>query len=862
MPIDYFFRSLAEDQKHRAIGIILSGTGTDGTLGLQAIKGESGMTMAQAVESAKYGGMPRSAIAAGAIDVIRSVTEMPEQLIAYARGLFKAPPLSDLAPIPLDRAEILQKLFVLLRDRTGCDFSLYKVNTTRRRIERRMIVHQIDDLDQYLRFVQANPEEIDKLFHELLIGVTSFFRDHQAFEVFAHKGLPLLFHDKPEGASIRIWVPGCSTGEEAYSLAMMCREFLTELKTRRRVEIFATDVDSEAIETARAGLYPAGISGDVTPARLQRFFTKEDSWYRVKKEIRDLVVFAVHNLLMDPPFTKMDLVSCRNVMIYLEAKAQQRLLATFHYALKPNGLLWLGSSETASGFEEQFTLLDKKWKLFTRDARARALPYLEPFAIGTTHANVDTRAVGEVDRAAAAQPVQAMIEQLLMERHVPPSVFANAHGEVVYIHGRTGAYLEPAPGPPPQRLLDMAREGLRYELSIMLQQATGREAELVRRGVRVKANGGLRTVNVTLRRLGQPKGLSDLVWVTFETVSEALREEKLRGIAPSKKAQASLQQELDDTKQRLQHTIEELQTSNEELKSANEELQSTNEELQSTNEELETAKEELQSLNEELVTVNAELQGKLEELSGVNDDLANLLNSTEVATIFLDNELSIKRFTPEAKKVVNLIVSDIGRPLSDISSRLADDQLIEDTREVQQTLVFKEREVQTTDGNWYFMRVVPYRTAKNTIEGLVLTFLNITKTKEAQHATHTALNYAENIVETIDQPLLVLDAELRVVSANRSFYQTFNLTPQKAEHQLICNLGNSMLNIPKLRQLLEKLLPQDRPFEDFVLDQDFPSIGRKMLVLKARRLQQEVTTPARILLVMEDITERQRARES
>ena len=861
LPIDYFFRSLADDQKHKAIGIILSGTGTDGTLGLKAIKGESGMTMAQEVESAKYGGMPRSAIAAGAIDVIRPVTQMPEQLIAYARGLFKAPPLSDLAPMELDRAEILHKIFVLLRDRSGCDFSLYKANTSRRRIERRMNVHQIEDLNQYLRFVQVNPEELDTLFHELLIGVTSFFRDHQAFEVFAQKGLPLLFDNKPEGASVRIWVAGCSTGEEAYSLAMVLREYLSEAKIRRRVEIFATDLDPQAIEIARAGLYPAGISGDVTPARLQRFFTKEDSWYRVKKEIRDLVVFAPHNLLTDPPFTKMDLLSCRNLMIYLEPKAQQKLLATFHYALRPNGLLWLGSSETTGGFEERFKSVDKKWKLFTRDETPSSLPYLERLAIGTPHVNVDTVTSGNPAGTAGAQTVTALIEQLLLERHVPPSVIANAQGEIIYVHGHTGAYLEPAPGPPPQHLLDMVREGLKYELSSMLQQAAGPKTEIVRHGIRVRANGVINVVNVTIRRIAEPEALRGLLWVTFETVPTLHKREKGRSKSSSRLVQAGLQHELEETKQRLQHTIEELQTSNEELKSSNEELQSTNEELQSTNEELETAKEELQSLNEELVTVNAELQGKLEELSGVNDDLANLLNSTEVATIFVDNDLCIKRFTPEAKKVVNLILSDVGRPLSDISSKLISNQLFEDTQEVLQTLVFKEREVQTSDGSWYFLRILPYRTAKNTIEGLVLTFLNITKTRLAEQTTEAALTYAQGIVETLDQPLLVLDKELRVVSANQAFYRIFRLTPQKVEQQIICNLGNGMFNVPRFRELLGQILPHNTPFQEFVIDQEFPPLGRKVLVLKASRLQQEATKPARILLAIEDITERQVSKE-
>jgi len=474
---------------------------------------------------------------------------------------------------------------------------------------------------------------------------------------------------------------------------------------------------------------------------------------------------------------------------------------------------------------------------------------------------VDTVTSGNPAGTAGTQTVSVLIEQLLLERHVPPSVIANAQGEIVYVHGHTGAYLEPAPGPPPQHLLDMVREGLKYELSSMLQQAAGPKTEVIRRGIRVKANGAINMVNVTIRRIAEPEALRGLSWVTFETVPAARKQEKSGSTSSSRLVRTGLENELEETKRRLQHTIEELQTSNEELKSANEELQSTNEELQSTNEELETAKEELQSLNEELVTVNAELQGKLEELSGVNDDLANLFNSTEVATIFVDNDLCIKRFTPEAKKVVNLILSDVGRPLSDISSKLVSNQMFEDTREVLQTLIFKEREVQTTDGSWFYMRILPYRTAKNTIEGLVLTFLNITKTKLAEQTSEAALTYAQGIVETIDAPLIVLDEELRVVSANQAFYRIFRLTPQKVEHQLIYNLGNGMLNVPRLRKLLEQILPHDTPFEEFVIDQEFPELGRKVLVLKAIRIRQEATKPARILLAIDDITERELSKE-
>lgn len=671
LPIDYFFRSLAEDQKQRAVGIILSGTGSDGTVGLRAIKAESGMTIAQDPQSAKYQSMPRSAITAGVIDVVQPASQMAEPLRAYARSLTKPAQL----PPERDASQTLNKIFVLLRDRTGNDFSLYKENTIQRRIERRMNVHQIENLRQYLRFVLANPHELDALFQELLIGVTSFFRDPQAFEVLEQKVLPTLVEGKPEGATLRLWVAGCSTGEEAYSIAMLLKESVTQKKLRLNVQIFASDLDNRAIETARAGLYPVGIAGDLTPARLQRFFTKEDSSYRVKKEIRDLVVFATHNILTDAPFTKLDLLSCRNLLIYLDTNAQHKILPLFHYALKPNGILFLGSSETVGEVEQLFTVIDRKWKLFRRTAESDMLPHLERFPVGMMRAITGTHAEGEPPFP-TTRPAQIsdLIHQLLVSRYAPVAVLVNARGEVVYTHGHTGSYLEPAPGPPTHRLVEMAREGLQHDLANALHQAASKEEEVVRRGLRVRANGSVILVNLAVKKIADPEALQGLFLVTFETVREdksaARKGAPAREAAPMKKGEPRLLQELEFTKQRLQQTIEEQQTSNEELKSTNEELQSTNEELQSTNEELETAKEEMQSLNEELVTVNSELQGKLDALADANDDLQNLLNSTEIATIFLDNELRIKRFTLEAKRVSCLIAVDVGRPLSDIVSKL------------------------------------------------------------------------------------------------------------------------------------------------------------------------------------------------
>jgi len=860
LPIDYFFRSLADDQKQRAVGIILSGTGSDGSIGLRAIKGESGMTIAQDPETAKYQGMPHSAIAAGVVDVMKPVGQMWEPLLAYARTLTK--------PIPLlpehDASQTLHKLFVLLRDRTGNDFALYKENAIRRRIERRMNVHQIENVRHYLRFVQENPHELDALFQELLINVTSFFRDPQVFEVLAQKGLPALVEGKPDGAALRIWVAGCSTGEEAYSLAIVVKECLTQHKRRLAVQIFASDLDNQAVETARTGLYPVGIAGDVSPDRLQRFFTKEDGNYRIKKEIRDLVVFATHNLLTDAPFTKLDMLSCRNLLIYLEAKAQHKLLPLFHYALKTNGLLLLGMSETIGGFEHLFAPIDRKGKLFRRTAEPSTLPHLERTPGGVMRGTIETRLeTGAPLSTARPLAIADLIQQVLVAQYAPAAVVINGRGEILYIHGHTGAYLEPAPGPPTYHLVEMAREGLQHELAVALQRVAGREDEVVRRNVQMKAGSGMTLVTVTVKRIAEPEALQGLFLVTFEpggankTVVRKGALERAATPLKTKKGEAGLRWELKFMKQRLQRTIEELQSSNEEVNSTNEELQSTNEELQSANEELETSKEELQSMNEELMTVNAELQGKFDALENANDDLQNLLNSTEVATIFLDNEVRIKRFTSEAKRVSHLIANDVGRPLSDIASKLTYDRVVADAQDVLRTLVAQEQEVQAADGSWFLMRIVPYRTSKNTIDGLVLTFLDITRMKHAERVVQAAHELAASIVETMREPLLVLDEQLRVVLANLSFYRTFQTTPREVEQQLLYHLCNGAWNIPDLRTLLEEILPEHRSFRDFIIDKPFPQVGRKKLVLNGRRLEQDVALPGRILLAIEEITDRE-----
>jgi two-component system CheB/CheR fusion protein len=851
LPIDYFFRSLADDQQDKAIGIVLSGTGTDGSLGLKAIKGQSGMTMAQEPRSARYAGMPQSAIDAGVVDFAMPAANLGRQLLDYLHHRVLVPRAPELGP---DETRDLNKILLLLRDRTGNDFSLYKNSTTRRRIERRMDIHRITTLAQYLRYMQSEKSESAALFQELLIGVTSFFRDPPVFQALATLALPKLLDDKPDGYTIRAWVPACSTGEEAYTIAMLVQEYLASHNLRHSLQVFATDIDAEAIETARHGLYPEGIRNDVDPARLERFFVKEESRYRVKKELREQVIFAPHNLLRDPPFTRLDLLSCRNFLIYLLPDSQRWIMPLIHYALKPDGVLLLGNSETIDGFPELFSSLDRKHRLYNRAAGPASLPAMDR----SLHAasTVDLASAAAVPALHRPSYLLEPIRTLLLDRYVPAAVFVNRQGQVVYIHGRTGAYLEPAPGLATQQLVAMARQGLRSDLIGALQLAEKQQSRIIRKGIRMPTEGTVQEVTLTVTPVTQPEALQGLLLVTFESVARERDEASGETHPELQHADVALILELQYSQQRLQRTIEEVQLSNEELKSAHEEMQSTNEELQSTNEELETGKEELQSLNEELITVNAEFQSKLEELGTTNDDLQNLLNSTEVATVFLDCNLRIKRFTPEAARVSRVIASDIGRPFSDIVSTVQHDELKEDARMVFQTLVYREREVLSLDGRWYLLRIFPYRTSKNIIDGLVLTYLDITQSKQASLAARDARLYAESVVDTVREPLLVLNRDFRVVSANRSFYRSFQLDRKEVEGLTLDVIAAGRWNQPALRTVLEKLLVDGTAMEDFEIETDGATIPSSKWIMNARRFEQNGDAARLILLVMEDVTGR------
>ena len=798
MPIDFFFCSLAREQRDRAICIILSGSGSDGTQGMRAIKAEGGMVMVQKPESTEYDSMPRSALATGLVDYVMPPAEMPQQLATYVSSSLRRPKKG----IPSLKAEsIMQKLHTLLRVRTGHDFSRYKPNTIHRRIERRMTVHQIETLDGYVMFLQQHPDEVDALFRDLLIGVTGFFRDPDAFEALAQYAIPSLFAGKPAGAAVRIWVPGCSTGEEAYSIAMLMQEHMDILQQSFKIQVFATDLDSKSIATARTGSYPASITADVTPGRLSRYFTiqPDRSTYRINKSLRDMLVFSEQDLIKDPPFSRMDLISCRNLLIYMGADLQRQLMPLFHYALAPGGVLFLGASESTGEFNALFTPIDKKWKLYLRRDEVSVNRQVPLGCL--TKIQPDANPV--IFHAPAMNPKHGkpspreLTEQALLQFSVPTGILVNAQGDILYQHGRAGLYLEPAPGEPGvSNILKMARDGLRRELTTALHKAvrTGRPVSCT--NLQLHTNGRDAHARLTVLPLPAISGTqtppsppdAPLYLVVLDADATPHPDRPLpasstplsTAVSESSDTEASaiidaLRLELKSKEEYLQVTLEALETSGEELKSSNEEMQSVNEELQSTNEELETSKEELQSINEELATVNSELQAKVSDLSAANNDMNNLLAGTGIATIFVDHQLHILRFTPAARNIINLIQSDMGRPISHIVTKLKGyDRLVVDIHAVLDTLIPVETNVETEDAHWYTLRIQPYRTVDNVIAGAVITFVEITEMKRAWESLRVSELRYRQLFEAVQEGILVVDANTGSVTDVNPYLTTIS----------------------------------------------------------------------------------------
>jgi PAS domain S-box-containing protein len=880
VPIDFFFRSLAEEQHERAIGIILSGTGTDGTLGVREIKAAGGMVMVQRPETTQFDGMLRSAVGSGVVDYVLPIEEMPQVLIRYIQHWYVngecAPSLAtETAP------DHLKTIVGLLRTRMKYDFSCYKKGTLTRRVQRRMGLSHIEGMSEYVQLLRQKEEEITALYKDLLIGVTNFFREPPSWLALAEHVLSPLVDEHDGDSAIRVWVPGCATGEEPYSLAILLAEQLQASDKRCDIQIFASDIDQDALGFARAGIYPESVAANITAQRLRGFFIKGEHTYRVNKEIREAVVFAEQNLICDPPFSKLDLISCRNLLIYLEPEVQQRILSLFHFALREGGHLFLGGSETVGQQHDLFETVSRKWRIYRRIGPTRHDTVDFPARTADALHGIPERSSGGNEVRGGG--VKTLAQQLVLQRFAPACVLINRKAEVLYLNGPIDHYLQLPIGELAPDVVAMAREGLRTKLRAAVRQAI-RDKQLVAiSDLRVRRDRRYHRVHLTVEPLHQPRQAEGLLLVVFEEEADAGRNGGLaappdtervtdadyntaEGIPSGHDDQQAtvrqLEEELRTTRQDLQATIEELETSNEEFKAAHEEVTSVNEELQSTNEELETSKEELQSLNEELQTVNAQLEQKIVELESTNNDLQNLLASTEIATVFLDRRFRIKRFTPVTTRLFRLIETDVGRPVSDIAHNFHDEDLLTDAESVLEQLTPIERQVETEDGHSYVRRIMPYRTEDNRIDGVVLTFVDVTERAAAEREIQEARQYAEGIVETVREPLLVLDAELRVRSANSAFYTSFQTIPRQTENRLIYELGDRQWDIPRLRVLLDEVLSKKQSFENFEVEHEFSVIGRRTMLLNARIFSRDRDHSSLILLAIEDITERAKAQES
>jgi two-component system CheB/CheR fusion protein len=808
LPIDYFLQSLAEDQWNKAVAVILSGMGSDGETGVRMIKEKLGMAMVQDPQTAHYDSMPKASIGTNLVDYVLSPEEMPVKLIQYLNHPALNEEASEQVKADTRDANAIQKILMLLRSHTSHDFSKYKRNTITRRIDRRLAFHQLPDYAHYIVFLRENPHEIDVLFNELLIGVTKFFRDGQAFEAL-QKCLYEVLEKKEHQEPVRIWVAGCSTGEEAYSIAILVQEYFDARGSRKmpRIQIFATDLDMEGIETARIGMYHSNIIADVSGPRIERFFTKKDECYQVNKELREMIVFAQHNLIKDAPFTRLDLLSCRNVMIYLNTELQKKIIPIYHYSLNEKGILFMGPAETIGGFSDMFGPVDPKWKIFERKENSLGINKMIDFPFNVSKQPLILHKTEEIAKSVKHKVLADQFNKVLLEQFTPTSLLITEKGDILYINGRTGKFLELNSGQAEMNIFKMVLEDLKYPLGNAIHQAMALKRIVELKDLRIKEDGKIRLVSIKVNLL-QELSLQGLLIVIFSDngpLKKVTRSDK-REIDPQHRAvMEELEKELAYTKQQLNTTIEQMETSLEELKSTNEELQSTNEELQSTNEESLTTKEEMQSLNEELMTINAQFQAKADEHTLLNNDMKNLLDNTEIGTIFLDNRLTILRFTPQVKKLFNVIPTDVGRSITDIAFKFDYRDLEHTIHQVIELLVAQEAEIETRDGEWYNLRIMPYRTLDNFINGAVLTFTKITNLKIVEKQFTDVQKVNDILVESMNQPVLLLDAEQNVVKASSTFREHFHVGDRNLSDMSFAALSKELWRTDKPAEVLQDL---------------------------------------------------------
>jgi two-component system CheB/CheR fusion protein len=855
--VDQFLISLAQDAKNLAIGVILSGTGSDGTEGLKAIYLEGGITFAQEEDSAKYLGMPHSAIASESVHFVLSPEKIAEELVRIGKHPYLNREELKVVRPKIDELNHFQKILALLKITFNVNFSAYKESTINRRISRRMVLHQIEKIEDYVTYLRNDKVEQQTLFDDLLIGVTSFFREPETIKQIEVEIWPNILKDKTSETPVRVWVAGCATGEEVYSLVLSLKEYMEKAGKTVPIQFFGTDINEKNIEKARAGIYHQSLVENVSEQTLQHFFKKVGQKYQINKSIREVCVFAKQDLTRDPPFSNLDLISCRNVLIYLKPEAQKRIIPLFHYALRPNGFLVVGKSESIGSYKDLFGQLDKT-PVYSRKTTIARLPLEIELGEILPRSPIAKQFVPErpIDR------LQNETQRILVNKFSPPSVIVNHDLDVMVFQGDTSKFLTHQSGEANLNLINMARDELRLELQTALYLARKQAEAVKREPVRFKSDGQLNKVRIEVMNVSISQSNERFFLILFEDLARVDKKESPK----TKIAQAdvsgavvnNLRNELATTKETLQTIIEEQEATNEELRSALEEVQSSNEELQSTNEELETAKEELQSTNEELNTVNEELSTRNKELVRSQDDMSNVFNSINVAVIVLDAELKIRFFTPTASKMFNLVETDAGRPISDISIGAIVPDFGQKLKDAMRNLSPQQMQIQDNKNHWFDMNLRPYLTGEKKIDGVVLSFIDIDAILQQKAEIEKSRNFSQTIVATIREPLIVIDSDWKIATANSSFYKTFRIEPKEIEQISIWDIRNHEWDIPEFKQAAEKVISNGLSINDLEISGEFSKIGTKILKMNVSRIVSVGGKDKMILVTMDDVTEQNR----